>query len=186
MPETITRQRPTGPLVRLAAALKARFIMSGGSAEPATANGPGNVRQQHALAVLTTTREVVRRGWTQHSWFVMTGSGEARQRFFPGRVDHSRVVEACLVGAVMHAAWQHSSRPEYGYAAIDALWLELFDGGAPEDDPVGPACPPEVRAARVRDLTAWNDRGDRTKEEVLALLDRATARSVSFGGTIAG
>jgi hypothetical protein len=33
-----------------------------------------------------------------------------------------------------------------------------------------------VRAARVRDLTTWNDRNYRSREDVLGLVDRAIAR----------
>ena len=43
-------------------------------------------------------------------------------------------------------------------------------------DPVGPLAPPLVRVARVRDLTTWNDREHRTREDVLGLLDRTVAR----------
>ena len=68
---------------------------------------PGTQRHQDALAVLDATRSVVARGWTQRTWFVMeTPRGRRRlaQRFFPTRLDHRRVVEACLVGAVVHGA----------------------------------------------------------------------------------
>jgi hypothetical protein len=38
-----------------------------------------------------------------------------------------------------------------------------------------------VRAARVRDLTTWNDRHHRTRDEVLDLLERTTARIAASG-----
>lgn len=139
---------------------------------------PGTQRHQDALAVLDVTRSVVARGWTQRTWFVMeTPRGRRRlaQRFFPTRIDHRRVVEACLIGAVVHGAHRLSSRPEYAYPAIDALWHALFDAEA-AGEPVGPLTPPLVRAARVRDLTTWNDRPYRTRDEVLRLIDLATAR----------
>jgi hypothetical protein len=143
---------------------------------------PGTQRHQDALAVLDATRSVVARGWTQRTWFVMeTPRGRRRlaQRFFPTRLDHRRVVEACLVGAVVHGAHRLSGRPEYAYPALDALWNALFDAEMPGEataDPVGPLTPPVVRAARVRDLTTWNDRSYRTKQDVLRLIDQATAR----------
>jgi len=96
-------------------------------------------------------------------------------RFFPTRLDHRRVVEACLVGAVVHGAHRLSSRPEFAYPALDALWNALFDAEA-TTDPVGPLTPPLVRAARVRDLTTWNDRSYRTRQDVLRLIDLAAAR----------
>jgi hypothetical protein len=132
-------------------------------------------RREEALAVLSATRGVIARGWTQHSWYEIetpTGRRPAAQRFFPWRVDRRNVVSACLVGAVMHGGWLLSPRPEYAYPAIDALWHTLFDTGTD----LGPAAPPLVRAARVRDLTTWNDRNHRTRQDVLRLVDRATAR----------
>lgn len=154
MSDTVTLSRPTKP-------------------------APSQFRHRHedALAVLCATRGVLARGWAQHTWYVIkTPSGRRRawQLLLPTRVDHRHVESACLVGAVVHGAWQLSSRSEYAYPAIDALWRALFDADA--GDPVGPLAPPLVRTARVRDLTTWNDRDYRTKEEVLCLVDLATAR----------
>jgi hypothetical protein len=58
----------------------------------------------------------------------------------------------------------------------DALWGSRDQptraGGLP------PVPSPEVRRARVRTLTQWNDRAEPTQEEVLAVVDRAiSARS---------
>jgi len=138
-----------------------------------------------ALAVLDASRGVLARGWTQHTWYVVeTPAGRRRiaQRFFPSRVDDRDVVSACLVGAVLQGARRLSPRAEYAYPAIDALWRTLFDpdpdpdpDAAESPDPVGPLVPPLVRATRVRDLATWNDRSYRSREEVLRLVDRASA-----------
>ena len=155
--------------------------------QPITLNRPdtarpavGNPRRQDALVVLSAARAVVCRGWVQQTWYIMdppAGRRRPWQRLLPERLDRDRVTGACLVGAVWHGAWQQSGRSEYAYPAIDALWHTLFDVGAPADaDPVGPLGPPLVRAARVRDLTTWNDRDHRTREDVLRLLDRTIAR----------
>ncbi|HEX5200151.1 hypothetical protein ACFQS1_17715 [Paractinoplanes rhizophilus] len=155
---------------------------SPGRASRAEPSPGGQFRRRHedALAVLSATRGVIARGWVQNTWYVVetpAGPRSIRQRFLPGRFDRRRVVGACLIGAVVHGAWQLSPRPEYAYPAIDALWHTLFDADATWDaDPVGPMTPPLVRAARVRDLTTWNDRGHRAKDEVLRLLDLTTAR----------
>jgi hypothetical protein len=137
-------------------------------------------RHQDAVAVLDAARAVVRRGWTQNKWYVLEAPGGRRRNFGPmslTRLDHRQVVEACLVGAVLHAAWQQSPRPEYANPAIDALWHTLYEpAGPPGADPVGPASSPPLRAARVRDLTTWNDRRNRTRDEVLGLLERSAAR----------
>jgi hypothetical protein len=38
--------------------------------------------------------------------------------------------------------------------------------------------PPDVRLARVRTLTQWNDRPVRTHDEVLAVVDRAISATI--------
>jgi hypothetical protein len=120
------------------AKLVKRFLPASPSASP-----PPN-RHEEALAVLSATRGVIARGWSQNSWYVV-------------QTPAGRLL---------------SPRPEYAYPAIDALWHTLFDTGTD----VGPVSSPLVRASRVRDLTTWNDRNYRTREDVLRLVDRATAR----------
>jgi hypothetical protein len=182
MSEAVTHQRPGGLLARLGSALKAMFPPPPGRRDELSSPTGEHVNRRHqdALAVLTAARGVVRRGWVQNNWYILetpAGRRRAFQPIFPGRLDHTQVVQACLVGAVMHAAWQQSSRPEYAYPAIDALWHTLLDGGdAAGAEPVGPVCSPPARIARVRDLTTWNDRQHRTKEEVLQLLERTADR----------
>jgi hypothetical protein len=172
---TATASRPARLIARLASALTAPPP----GAEPPPA-GRFHHRHEDALAVLTATRGVIARGWVQNTWYVLetpAGPHSIRQHFFPSRLDHQRVVQACLVGAVMHGAWLLSPRPEYAYPAIDALWRTLFDATAPgNDDPVGPMAPPLERTARVRDLTTWNDRRYRAQHEVLQLVDVTAAR----------
>src|SRR4051812_40696739 len=182
MSEAVIHGQQRGALARLGSALRTvvpRSPVKPGE-PPRSAGSPVNHRQQNALAVLTATRAVIQRGWAQNTWYVMeTPAGRRRtmQSIFPGRLDRTRVVQACLVGAVMHAAWQQSPRPEHAYPAVDALWHTLLGGGdTAGGDPVGPVCSPPARVARVRDLTTWNDRPYRTKGDVLELLDRAVAR----------
>ena len=181
MSETVIHERPAGPAARFGSALRAVFPpLRGPERTPLRTGVPGHHRHETALAVLTAARGVIRRGWAQNTWYVVetrTGRRRAFPPVFPSRIDHSRVVQACLVGAVVHAAWQQSPRPERAYPAIDALWHTLLNGGGtPGAEPVGPLSSPPVRAARVRDLTTWNDRPHRTKDDVLHLLDRTTAR----------
>ncbi|WP_433306163.1 DUF6197 family protein [Actinoplanes sp. CA-030573] len=132
-------------------------------------------RHQDALAVLSATRGVLTRGWVQRTWYAVETPAARRLRFLPVRRDRSQVVGACLVGAVVHGAWLLSPRAEYAYPAIDALWHTLFDVSG-DSDPVGPMTAPLVRAARVRDLTTWNDHDCRTGAEVLRLVDRSAER----------
>ncbi len=175
MREVVTQERQQrGVLMRL----QALFPQASDQAPPAAAD-PVRHRHQDALAVLTAARAVIQRGWAQNTWYVLetpAGRRRAFQSIFPSRLDRRRVVEACLVGAVVHAAWQQSPRPEHAYPAVDALWHTLFGG-----EPVGPLTEPPVRLARVRDLTTWNDRGYRTEQDVLDLLDRTMARVAGAG-----
>ncbi|HSZ31380.1 MAG TPA: hypothetical protein VK784_16675, partial [Pseudonocardiaceae bacterium] len=61
-------------------------------------------------------------------------------------------------------------------AVYDALWASR---GQPTLSVGLPPVPsPEVRRARVRTLTQWNDRADRTQEEVLAMVDRAISATI--------
>ena len=93
------------------------------------------------------------------------------------RFDHREVVQACLVGAVVHAAWQQSPDPERSSPALEALWDSLQQArGLGCREELSRVSPPAVRAARVRDLTRWNDHPDRTREDVLELLDGAVDR----------
>ena len=183
MNEAVTRRPQRGVLARLGSAVTALSRRPAVRADRIPSDpvpsAAGSHRHQDALAVLTAARAVVGRGWTQHTWYVMeTPAGRRRtmSSIFPSRLDRTRVVEACLVGAVMHAAWQQSPRPEHVYPAVDALWCTLLGGGTPDADPVGPLSAPPVRVARVRDLTTWNDRPYRTRADVLDLRDRTTAR----------
>jgi hypothetical protein len=180
MNDAITRKRSLGLLTRLNAA-----------AGNATRNPPRQLehircpaegarhRHQDAVAVLAAALGVVQRGWVQNTWYVVQAPAGRRRIFqsiFPSGPDSTDVVEACLVGAVIHAAWQQSSRPEHAYPALDALWHTLLGGDIAGGDPVGPLCSPSVRLARVRDLTNWNDRHYRSKEQVLELLERTVTR----------
>jgi hypothetical protein len=178
MGDAVVRIRSAGLLARLGTAVRAIFAPASIEPDqllPATGTAMPR-RHQDALAVLDAARGVVRRGWVQHAWYVMQAPDWRRRAWEPAslvRLDHTRVVQACLVGAVLHAAWQQSPRAEHANPAIDALWRTLYDDGG---EPVGPACAPPLSTARVRDLTTWNDQRHRTREDVLDLLDRAAAR----------
>lgn len=94
--------------------------------------------------VLTHASERLDAGWTQGRWRSIDG--------------------VCLV-----AALRLSGRSSLASRAVDVTWHALHS------DPDGarwlPA--PQVRLARVRDLTRWNDAPVRTRPEVLGLLGRA-------------
>jgi hypothetical protein len=125
------------------------------------------------LAVLEGARAELEAGWVQGGWWSVTSAdgdhrlvtGDAGGR--PAHVDGS-----CLVGALARGG------PYVGRAAdavYDALWAsrgQAAPGGLP------PVPAPEVRQARVRMLTQWNDQAGRTREEVLAVVDRAISATI--------
>jgi hypothetical protein len=190
MSDTVTKKPLPGLVARLGAAFQAIFPPAGPEVRerPQPAASLMTQRRQDALAVLSAARGVVDRGWVQNRWYVIQTPGGRRRPFRPAfstRLDHTLVVQACLVGAVFHAAWQQSSEREHAYPAIDALWYTLQEGDATVgSEPLNRVSSPRVRAARIRDLTIWNDRRDRTKDHVLHLLDRTAARVAGSPGSI--
>lgn len=175
MDNTATRERSR---TTVGSVLRAIFIPRDPRQDDVAVEGDVSQRRDDALAVLDAARMVVQRGWVQRRWYVLQAPGGRRRSFGPTsltRLDHTQVVQACVVGAVLHAAWQQSSDPEHANPAIDALWQTLRQRGS-AIEPVGPVSSPPVRAARVRDLTTWNDQRGRTQEDVVQLLDRAVTR----------
>ena len=106
---------------------------------------------------------------------LVTGYPAAGSR--PGHVDG-----VCLVGALVRAESRlPDSRSDVGRAVdavYDALWASRGQPGASLPGELTPVPPPEVRLARVRTLTQWNDRAERTGAEVLAVVDRAISATI--------
>lgn len=137
-----------------------------------------SARLGDVCAVLDGARTLIERGWVQDRWLV-TPAPAVRRATVTGTPPD--VSGACLVGAVVHAAQRHhaSAAAIHAAPALDVLWdawqeTRGFDGPGL----AGWAAPREVRAARVRDLTRWNDQPDRTRDDVLRLLDLATSRAI--------
>jgi hypothetical protein len=59
------------------------------------------------------------------------------------------------------------------HRALGLTWQVLLG----VDDPLGYCPAPALRVARVRELTAWNDRPQRRAHEVVALLAAADRRA---------
>jgi hypothetical protein len=86
------------------------------------------------------------------------------------------VIGACLVGAIVHAGGGLAAfRSQPVQRALDLTWHALYG----EDRAPARWCPaPPVRSAHVRELTRWNDRPERTSDDVMALL-HAVERAAS-------
>lgn len=63
-------------------------------------------------------------------------------------------------------------------AVYDALWASRGQPGTPRTGGLPPVPPPDVRLARVRALTQWNDQAGRTQAEVVALVDQAISATI--------
>jgi hypothetical protein len=129
-------------------------------------------RLSEACVTLDGARAVIERGWVQDQWFA---PGSAADVLDPGGSG------ACLVGAVAVAAGASTPAATVFVAgpAIDVLWDAWRETrGVRGPGVAGRAAPPAVRAARVRDLTRWNDQPGRSRDEVLALIDLASSRAI--------
>ena len=137
------------------------------------------------LAVLEGARTELEAGWVQGGWWA-AGSGEGNQRLATGYAaagghpDH--VDGVCLVGALVRAG---SRLPDAGSdvgravdAVYDALWASRGQPDALRPGEMPPLPPPDVRLARVRTLTQWNDRAGRAQAEILAVVDRAISATI--------
>jgi hypothetical protein len=133
------------------------------------------------LAVLEGARAELEVGWVQGGWWSVT-SADGNQRLVTGyaaagggRPDH--VDGSCLVGALARSG-SPSDAGRAVDAVYDALWASRDQPDATRDGGLPPVPAPEVRLARVRTLTHWNDRAERTQEEVLAVVDRAISATI--------
>jgi hypothetical protein len=139
---------------------------------------PGS-RADDAYHILEGARTVIARGWIQNQWFVHRRSAARPSAEGAGGPDD--LVAACLVGAVLQAAQQRGAREDLVRAgpAVDYLWDAWQESrGLGGPGVAGRTAPRNLRLARVRDLTRWNDRPGRTQQEVLGLLDLAASRAI--------
>jgi hypothetical protein len=130
------------------------------------------------LAVLEGARAELETGWVQGGWWSVT-SADGGQRLVTGDSGGSpaHVDGSCLVGALARAG----SSSDVGRAVdavYDALWASRGQPGTPREGGLPPVPAPEVRLARVRTLTQWNDQAGRTQEEVLAVVDQAISATI--------
>jgi hypothetical protein len=127
-------------------------------------------RPAEILAVLQQARAIVEAGWLQNGWTAPQSVGPAG----------GGAVSACVVGAVAVAVRDRDPRADLAVDTAPALafvWDAVFAG--PGGNAVGRAEPRGVRLARMRDLARWNDQRGRTRDDVVAVLDRAAARVVA-------
>ena len=134
---------------------------------------------ERTLAVLVGARALVERGWVQGAWYVLEAPDGRRRAIGAGsltRRSFGEIVQSCLVGAVIESARWHTAERGAAGPAIDTVWQELgeLSGGRPPVDPRTPM--PVLRSRQVGELTSWNDCRDRSRDDVVRLLDAAIAR----------
>ena len=144
---------------------------------------------QHAvlerlLALLETARADLSAGWVQDGWWATPAAGGQRilvTGLAAGVSGPHNGDAACLVGALIRAGAAQGEDSEAG-RAIDAVYDALWESRGQPANPTRPGLltvsSPQVRQAKTRALTRWNDAQGRTSDEVLAVLDRATARVI--------
>ncbi|MFR9805446.1 hypothetical protein ACL02T_24640 [Pseudonocardia sp. RS010] len=125
--------------------------------------------------VLATARAILERGWLQHGWCTDSRpSTLARLVSGPPRSDE--VEQACLVGALTVAAHRGGRLVNVERDAMPWIGLvwRCLPGSGERPAPVlrGPR-----GAALIRDLTTWNDAPQRTRDDVLTLLEAAERRA---------
>jgi hypothetical protein len=142
------------------------------------------------LAVLEGARAELEAGWVQGGWWsVSSGDGEPTlvTGYATAGGNPDRVDGVCLVGALvragsqLRAAGSNDARSDVGRAVdavYDALWAARGQPDTPRPGGLPPVPPPDVRLARVRTLTQWNDQAERSRAEVVAVVDRAISATI--------
>ncbi|MDQ1741893.1 MAG: hypothetical protein QOE23_232 [Pseudonocardiales bacterium] len=127
--------------------------------------------------VLGGAAGVVAAGWIQDGWFAYRDD-QGRQQVVTAhdlhRIAGRQPTAACLVGAIVQAGGGlPAAHSQPVHRALNLAWQALFGSTEPVE-----YCPaPGLRVARVRELTAWNDRPNRTASEVHAVLVAAGRRA---------
>ena len=130
------------------------------------------------LAVLEGARAELETGWVQGGWWSVTSADGDCQLLTGGAGGSPAHIDgACLVGALARAG-SFSDVGRAVDAVYDALWASRGQPSQPSPGELPPIPSPEVRQARVRMLTQWNDQAERTQEQVLAMVDRAISATI--------
>src|SRR5215469_13371407 len=153
-----------------------QWLMPGPDAELVLA------RLNRQLAVLEGARAELEAGWVQGGWWSV-GLSDGTLRLVTGYAaaggHPDRVDGVCLVGALVRAGSQLPDAASHVGRAVDAaheaLWVSWGHPGAPR---LCGMSAPEVRRARVRTLTQWNDQPERTPAEIVAVVDRAISATI--------
>jgi hypothetical protein len=139
---------------------------------------------ERLLALLEAARTELSAGWVQDGWWTSPVDGGQQilvTGLAAGPSAPATVGAVCLAGALIRAGAGQGGDSETG-RAVDVVYDALWESrGQPAATP-GPSAltvsSPQIRQAKIQALTRWNDAQARTKDEVLAILDRAIARVI--------
>lgn len=166
-----------------------------GPSAPLTGPARRRLELERTRLLLEQTREVVADGgWCGGgSWFVLRQpDGSTRpatlEESFALRSPTAPVAGACLVGIMIRLADDPDLVPTVDdvWRATDELYEAMQERCGHESLPPGRAYPLSERRGRLRGLTAWNDEPQRTRADVLDLIDRAITRTIVGAVTDAG
>jgi hypothetical protein len=140
---------------------------------------------ERLLALLEAARGDLEAGWVQDGWQATEGTGGQRilaTGLAAGLSARQPASAVCLVAALIRAGARQGGDAETGRAidvVHDALWESRGQSAQPTPGPGPlPVSSPQVRQAKVQELTRWNDAQGRTGDEVTAVLDTAIARVI--------
>ncbi len=151
----------------------ARGVQSGGVSGALTRSPRGLPSCMPSAHCSRQTAKVVDAGWIQGAWF--TVAGPSGPRVVTGHeVDLAMdqpVIGACLVGGVVQAAGGPATvRSQLVQRTLDLTWHALREDTS---QPVRWCPAPRIRMMHVLELTHWNDAPERTRADVLDLLEAA-------------
>ena len=138
------------------------------------------------LAVLEGARTELEAGWVQGGWWA-AGSGDGNQRLATGYAAAGGQPGSRRRRLAWSERWcgpgrrLPDARSDVGRAVdavYDALWASRGQPDALRPGGCRRSLAPDVRLARVRTLTQWNDQAGRAQDEVLAVVDRAISATI--------
>lgn len=122
-------------------------------------------------AVLADAMHTIAAGWVQQAWFAWDDQAGRRHLVTErnlAELDGHDVSATCLVGAIVNAAGGPTmAGSQLVHRTLGVVWHALHRR---PHDRIDWCPPPAVRAARIRDLTIWNDCPERDRHDVEALL----------------
>jgi hypothetical protein len=128
---------------------------------------------------------LVEAGWVQNAWFSCRDVDGRRHSVTAYGLDllaGRPVVGGCLVGAIVQAGGGlEAVSTQLVQRTLDLTWHTLAVGGR---EPVRWCPAPAVRMQHLRELTRWNDRPARSRQDVIGLLGSVERAACQESGLV--